>query len=84
MTQVIPNPSFLDVLRNLECYETFRHAELLTEDFIQKHTAFATKDGFFFGLPKPEKCTFALLDKYVKRHTRFDGWIEMLCAANEV
>ena len=73
----------LKTLGELECYETFQHAEILRDVFVGTHTEFATVEAFFFKLPKAERCTFEILDKYVKRHTEFETWIEMLCRAKE-
>lgn len=58
-----------------------KSAELLTDSFVQTHTDFASVEGFLFGLPKPERCTREQLDHYVKRHSEFKNWNELVTAA---
>jgi hypothetical protein len=61
--------------------ETLQLDELLTDSFVQLHTDFASVEGFLFGLPKPERCTRDLLDRYVMRHSHFKTWAELVSAA---
>lgn len=60
---------------------TFQSADFLTDSFVQLHTDFASVEGFLFALPKPEKCTSERLDNYVKRHSHFNTWAELVTAA---
>jgi hypothetical protein len=45
----------MEILDGLDCCETFQYAELLTDEFISKHTSFLSVHEFFLFPVRPRR-----------------------------
>jgi DNA primase catalytic subunit len=73
----------LDKLEELT-KRTFTLREVLTDDFISRHTQFKTLDEFLAagGFQRPEEIAIGpQWDQLIARHTQFANWDELKQAA---
>lgn len=62
---------------------SYQIAELLTDDFIARHTDFQSLQSFTdaSGLKSPEDFQTEDFAKFLRTHTRFDSWDKLVEAA---